>query len=280
MPYIRIARLINFTRRQQAEAKLARVIADLCRSAAKGLVAGMDLEGCLRARKAAIADVLRGEIAAVVGDRWGVEVMAVEIQDVFVQDDEIFEAMQQGFKAARAQEARAATLDAEQALERRRLAQQQALEKDRQDLALEKARREAGLEMERIALAQRRDRAQFERDARAAEDAEALALMEARREVARARVAQEGLLERARLDAAARRVTAEEETRALTARLAAEDAAGRGSLERLFLSEGLPAVAGALAAALEGSDLRIYQGGPLPAALTDLLARLGDAGGR
>ena len=48
---MRIHRLINFTYRQQGEAKLARMIADMCRSTSKWLVANMHLEESFAAAK-------------------------------------------------------------------------------------------------------------------------------------------------------------------------------------------------------------------------------------
>ena len=78
----------------------------------------------------------------------------------------------------------------------------------------------------------------------------------------------------ARLKAAAMALLSDEEIRVLRARLAAEDSAGRASLERLFLTESLPALAETVGKSLEQSKMIVYQGeggGPIPMALSAVL---------
>ncbi|MEN8215199.1 MAG: SPFH domain-containing protein [Pseudomonadota bacterium] len=48
---MQIHTMLNFSNRQQAEDKLARMIGDLCRSRSKWLVANMGVEECMRKRK-------------------------------------------------------------------------------------------------------------------------------------------------------------------------------------------------------------------------------------
>ena len=272
---VRIHRLINFTRRQQAEAKLARVIADLCRSTTKWLVANMGLEECNRRRKEEIAAVLLQEVSGVVAESWGVEVVTIDIQDVYIQDDALFASMQAAYKAEQARRAALAELESRQSLERRRLESERALEEDRQALSLEQARREAALEMARLTLAREQDEATFARDQQRAEQAAALAAQQARAAQARQREAAEAAHELARLEAETAALRTDEEIRALRARLEAESTAGRASLERLYLTESLPALAEAVSRSLDGSRMVVYQGdgasggggGPLPMAL-------------
>lgn len=276
---VRIHHLINFTRRQQAEAKLARVIADMCRSTTKWLVANMDLEECNRRRKEEIAAILKDEVAAVVAESWGVEIETIDVQDVFIQDDALFTSMQAAFKAEQSRKAQLAELERRQALERRRLESEQALEESRQSLALEKAHRDAALNMARLDIQKKQDEAEFQRNQRRAEQAAALAQQEAEARQAAAHKDAEAARELARLRAEAAALCSDEEIRTLRERLAAESSAGRASLERLFLTESLPALTQAVAASLEGSRMVVYQGdggsgGPVPLALSTIVDAL------
>jgi len=271
---IRIHRLINFTRRQQAEAKLARVIADMCRSTTKWLVANMNLAECNRRRKEEIATILKQEVSSVVAESWGVEIVTIDVQDVYIQDDALFESMQAAFKADQARQADLAKLESRQDLERRRLESEQALEESRQALALEKAQREAALKMTRLEIARVQDEAEFSRNQQRAEQAAALERMKAEAEQARQRQAAETARELARLKAEATALLNDEEIRVLQARIAAEDGAGRASLERLFLTESLPALAETVGKSLEDSKMVVYQGeggGPVPMAISAVL---------
>jgi hypothetical protein len=225
---LRIYKLINFSDRPQAEAKLAQMISDLCRSLAKWLVANLRVEECLRRRKEEIAGTLTREVASIATDRWGVEIVTIDVQDVFIQDERLFQAMQATFRVEKDREARLAALEAERAVETRRLAGERELEKGRQELALEKAEREAQVELTRIDLARRRDEQQFALEQQRAAQDEALA----RLRLARARVVLE-----------TRALRHDEELRAYRERLAAESGAGRASLERLLLETTVPAVA-------------------------------------
>jgi flotillin len=241
---LRIYRLINFADRPAAEAKLAQMISDLCRSLAKWLVANLRLEECVRRRKEEIAGALAREVGEIATDRWGVEIVTVDVQDVFIQDEALFSAMQAGFRAEKEREARLARLEAERGVETRRIANERALEQDRQELALERARQAEELERRRLLDAEER-----------------------------ARIAAEGELQRARLTTEARRLQADEELRVYRERLAAEGAAAPASLERLFVSEALPRIAEALTTGLEGARLHVFQAGEGAAGFLPLLVR-------
>ena len=274
---VQIHRLINFTRRQQGEAKLARVIADMCRSTAKWLVANMGLAECNRRRKEEIAAILRREVEGVVSESWGVEIVTIDVQDIYIQDDDLFTSMQAAFKAEQSRLASLAQLESRQSLERRRLESERALEETRQALALEKSRRDADLKMAQLELARKKDEAEFTRNQQRTEQAAALAQQEALAEQTLRREAAAAALELARLKAAAMALLSDEEIRVLRARLAAEDSAGRASLERLFLTESLPALAETVGKSLEQSKMVVYQGeggGPVPMALSAVLGVL------
>ena len=271
---VRIHRLINFTRRQQAEAKLARVIADMCRSTTKWLVANMGLEECNRRRKEEIATILKQEVSSVVAESWGVEIVTIDVQDVYIQDDDLFTSMQAAFKADQTRQAKLAQLESQQALERRRLESERDLEENRQALSMEKARRDAALKMARLDIAQKQDEAESLRNVKRAEQAAALAMMEAKAKQARAQEAAETALSLAKLKAETDALLTDERVRALREKLSAEDSAGRASLERLFLTESLPALAQTVGKSLENSKMVVYQGeggGPIPMALTAVL---------
>ncbi len=275
--------LINFADRANAEAKLARMIADICRSTVKWLVANMTLSECIQRRKEEIAGALRTEISAIATATWGVEVVTVDVQDVFIQDDGVFRAMQATFKAEKDREAKLAQQQAERAIEESRLAHERSLEKDRQDLALEKAQRAGDLELARLAHEQRRSDEQFKLDTRRVEQAREIALFKARQAEEQSRIAGETTRLAAQLAAEAAQFTHDEEAAALRARLAAESGAGRASLERLFIQQALPQVAVALAKGLENARLHLYQSdgkpgaGFLPVAMGQVMELLSSA---
>lgn len=258
---LRISRLINFTDRQAGEAKLAQMISDMCRSLAKWLVANLQLEQCIRRRKEEIATALMREMAPLASEKWGVEIVTLDVQDVFVQDAAVFEAMQVGFRTEKQREAEMARLEAERALQTRRLSSERALEKERQELALEKARRDAEVELARLELLRKKDEEESRRERLRAEQQDALADEKLSRERARALSAAEGERERALIAADARRITADEATRALREQLAAESTAGPASLERLLLTDAVPQIAKLVAASLQNARLHIYHGG-------------------
>jgi regulator of protease activity HflC (stomatin/prohibitin superfamily) len=256
----RIYKLINFANRPAAEAKLARMLSDMCRSTVKWLVANMNLEECNRKRKEEIAGALKREVAASTGD-WGVELVTIDIQDVYVQDAALFLSMQANFKAEKDREASLAKLEAENSLEKRRLAAQRELEKDRKELAMEKDRREAEVKLAMLELTRRQEEEQFKLDRFRAEQSSLAKLDAVRQEQHRAEVAATGAVERVRLEMEAQQLAHNEEIRLLRERYLAENVAGRASLERLFLTESLPTLAEALATSLKNARLNVYQTG-------------------
>lgn len=164
---MRIYTQLNFSNRQQAEEKLARMIGDLCRSTAKWLVANMKLEECLRKRKEEIAAALKREVSQVVADPekgWGVEVVTIDIQDVFIHDKDIFEAMQTQFKTEKLRESQLIQLGMQKDLEVRRLEQELELSEYRKNKELDKARIEAEIKAEQLRLAQETEKVQFAKE--------------------------------------------------------------------------------------------------------------------
>ncbi|MEK7783827.1 MAG: SPFH domain-containing protein [Chloroflexota bacterium] len=143
---MQIYTMLNFANRQQAEEKLARMIGDLCRSTAKWLVANMGVEECLRKRKEDIAEALKREVSLVVADQekgWGVGVVTIDIQDVYIQDAEIFSAMQILFKTEKLRESELSRLEMQKDLDIRKLQQVRELAEHRKNTELESTRIEA-----------------------------------------------------------------------------------------------------------------------------------------
>lgn len=152
---IRIYKLINFSHRQSAEEKLARMIGDMCRSTSKWLVSNMKVEECIRKRKEDIAGALKKETSYVVAhdeSGWGVEIVTIDIQDVYIQDEEIFNAMQMMFKTEKMRESRLAQMETERNIEVNRLEQERELAEHRKTTELEKAQIEAEIEDKKLEM--------------------------------------------------------------------------------------------------------------------------------
>ncbi|KOR31985.1 hypothetical protein TI05_10185 [Achromatium sp. WMS3] len=161
---LKIYSLINFSDRQRAEEKLAKMIGDLCRSTVKWLVANMEVDECMRKRKEEIADTLKQEISKVVADAdngWGIEILTIDIQDIYIQDDEIFTAMQAKFKADKVRESEIVQLETSRTLEVKRLDNDRQLAEYRKNNELEKARIAAELKNEQLTLAQQTEAKEY-----------------------------------------------------------------------------------------------------------------------
>lgn len=150
-------RLLNFTYGEAASEKLAATLREMFVGAARRLVANLSLHECLTRRKETIATFLMEEIAPVVGGEgapedtttrgWGVVIDTIEIQQVQIQSDLVFNHLQAPFRAEIATRAELAELEraqkvAERRAETERLSQEAHLESVRATRAL-KARTEA-----------------------------------------------------------------------------------------------------------------------------------------
>lgn len=270
---------LNFHNRQQAEEKLARMIGDLCRSTAKWLVANMGLEECLRKRKEDMATALKNEITQVVADAekgWGVEVVTIDIQDVYIQDKQIFEAMQTLFKTEKLRESQLSQLRLEQDTEIRKIQQVIELGEHQKKKEIENARVAAEIKAEEIRLAQENDKAQFALDQYRIEQNEAMNKYKLGQEMERQR---QKLQLRVDEDAAkleSQRLTQEMEISALQRKMEIENSATPLSLEKNFIETALPTIADAMAKSMSNSRVSIIQGGddggtPFKFMLTELL---------
>lgn len=262
---LRIYKLINFTHRQHAEAKLARMIADMCRSTAKWLVANMGVQECVRRRKEEIAAALKRELALVVSapgeEGWGVDIVTIDIQDIYIQDEQLFASMQAAFKSEKEREARLAGIETRREVEKRELLMQGELAREKHAQAMAQAEMAAAQKLADLERQRRQDETQFELERERAEQLERLARLKAEEQVVRERLTSEAALERQRLAAEGARVQAEEQVRELRARIEAESVASPASLQRAFVEKALPAVAESVAQSMGNMRLSVVQGG-------------------
>lgn len=260
---LKIYSMLNFANRQRAEEKLARMIGDLCRSTAKWLVANMGIEECLRKRKEDIAESLKKEISLVVSDEktgWGVEIVTIDIQDVYIQDKQIFDAMQNLFKVSKLRESELSQLEMEKDLEVRRLQQSLELAEHRKNSELENARIAAEVEQEKLRLSQENDERQFKLDRSRVEQKEETSNYKQDQMLSRQRQIVELEADKVRAHQEAERLKSEIELDALQKRVDIENSATPLSLERNFIDTALPAMAEALAKSMNNARVNIVQG--------------------
>ncbi len=225
------------------------LLQEMFTGATRRLVANLSLEDCLTRRKDALAAELMAEIAPVVsgrgqvGDRtdrgWGIALDTIEVQDVRVLSEDVFDSLQAPYR----EEVALGALRAKSQVERER-----ALLVAQSERAQEDRRRELmSLEEERLAAERVRER-------RAAEHTAALerleheadqALTALRCEQARAedQARAELKVEISRLEAEAERVMGETRAALTREQRAAHDAISEVRLQELMLTETLPQVA-------------------------------------
>ncbi|MBF0226074.1 MAG: hypothetical protein HQK76_11515 [Desulfobacterales bacterium] len=276
---MQIYTMLNFSSRQNAEEKLARMIGDLCRSTAKWMVANMRMEDCMRKRKEDIAESLKSEVSRIVGDEekgWGVEIVTIDIQDVYIQDAEIFSAMQAQFKSDKTRESQLIKLENEKELEAKKLEQERYLAEHRKSKELEKARIEAEIKKEQIRLSRENEEKQFALDRYRVEQNEAMSKYKLEQELARDRQKMILKAEISQQDIEAKKMAQEAEISALEKRIEVENSSNETSMERLFIETALPSIANALAKSMSNTKVNIYQqdakgGSPFKFMLTELL---------
>ncbi len=261
---LRIYKLINFTHRQHAEAKLARMIADMCRSTAKWLVANMGVQECVRRRKEEIAAALKRELALVVSasgeEGWGVDIVTIDIQDIYVQDQQLFLSLQAKFKSEKEREARLAAIETRREIDKRELEAQGELSKERHAQAMAQAEMAAAQKLAELEQQKQHDEGKFELERLRAEQVERLAHLKAEQAVARERLTSEAALEREKLSAQAARLRFDEQVNELRARIDAENSASPASLQRSFMEKALPVVAQTVAESMGNVRLSVVQG--------------------
>jgi regulator of protease activity HflC (stomatin/prohibitin superfamily) len=222
------------------------ILAEMFVGATRRLVANLTLEECLTRRKDALAAELMAEVAPVVGGDgrpedsthrgWGVAIDTIEVQDVRILSQEVFEALQAPYRQALALEALRAreTVAAEE--QRLAAARAEAEERARQArMALEVARLEAERARERAQAAHRAELAQA--------DLAATLEREESRAASEVRVAGQ--------KAQATRIADEARIEALAAERRAHDAISPERLQELLLTDTLPRMAEAFAGSFD-----------------------------
>lgn len=226
-------RMLNFSYGERASEKLAEILEQMLVGATRRLVANLTVDDALTRRKDAIASELMAELAPVVegvgrpedttATGWGVVVDTVEIQDVRILSEAVFDGMQAPFRAQLEQE----RIRADAATRQRRA------EEERRIIELEQqnVRRQAELEEETAAM-----RATARAAQREAESLAALVLD--KRKIEQARVVRESTIELARKEGEVQNALAR-------ARKEIDDVVPEERL-RLALVQALPEIAGAL----------------------------------
>ena len=257
-----IYKLINFSNRSSAEAKLARIIADMCRSTSKWLVSNMEVEECIRKRKEEIAESLKREVSRVVtaGEKpWGVEIVTIDIQDVYIQDGEIFNAMQMMFKSGKMKESQLAQLETQREVDMKQLDAEETLAERRKQNQLHKAKIEAEIKDEEIRLNRQSEEKQFELDRYRVEQNESICAYKWQKQLEKEKQQMELELEKVQKQVDARRVEHEEQVENLRAKIEVENQASPISLERDFMEKSLPIMAQVMANSMQNAKLHIYQ---------------------
>lgn len=273
---LKIYKLINFTHRQNAEAKLAKMIGDLCRSTAKWLVSNMTVEETIRKRKEEIADVLKKEVETVVAD-WGVKVTTIDVNDIFINDEEIFRAMQQRFKAEKMREAEVAQIEMERTLEEKRLETEKELSEQRKQNEIMKATHESQIEDEKIRLRRAQAEKQFELSQYQMQEKNKQADMQQDSEIAREKKDLQLQIEKKQKQVEMKQMEASQALEALAKRIKTENEASESSNDRLLYEVTLPKVISQVAEHLGSSQFTYYQSDgqmPLEMAVKELMGML------
>ena len=259
---MRIYKLINFSSRPRAEEKMARIIADLCRSTAKWLVANMKVEECIRKRKEEIAEALKREVSRVVSDAekgWGIEIITIDIQDVYIQDEQIFNALQMMFKSQKIRESKMAELEAAREVEMKQMEMERSLSEYRKDNQINKSRIEAEIKDTQTMLAKQNEEKQFELDKYRVKQQEEISDYKLQQQIEQERRKMELALEKAQKEVEAKKIARQEEIEALQTRIQVENSASPISIERNFIEKALPQISQVLAKSMQNVSFNIMQ---------------------
>lgn len=204
-------RMLNFSYSERASEKLGDIMQEMFVGATRRLVANLTIEDVMTRRKEAIATELLAELAPVVEGRgrgddttssgWGVVLDTVEVQNVRVLSETVFNDMQAKFRAELQMRARQAELENARDLANIEAVTAQAIEtaKITSDTATRELRAQSESRTTQIELAEDTKREQLKalaaEEKRAREQARALAELHAQSELA----ADRGAREQARL---------------------------------------------------------------------------------
>jgi hypothetical protein len=192
-------RMVNFSFPERAQEKLEELLGEMFVGAVRRLVANLSVEECLSRRKEGIAEELMREIVPVVSGRgrtddltdcgWGIVMDTVEIQDVRVLSEAVFENMQAAFRKEPERTAREAALNTERAL---KIGEAEA----QRVVALGAAEAERTIELSRLAA-----RSEVERKKRESDEAAKLEELACASRVNDARLAQQRASQKAEIEA-------------------------------------------------------------------------------
>ena len=260
---LKIFKLINFSNRPMAEEKLGHMIADMCRSYVKELVATQTVEDCMRKRTEGIADALKQSISQVVSSDssgWGVEIVTVNVQDIFIQDKEIFQAMQMLYKSDKIRESKLAEIKTEKELQIRRLSNEKDLGEHRKATELEKQKVEAELTENKILLTRKNEEKQFQLDRFRVEEQESLNAFKQNKDLERQKQITEFETESMKKQTESSSILHKEELDYLQKRFEIESQATPFSLEREYIEKALPQIASTLSQHVGDVKYNIIQG--------------------
>jgi flotillin len=260
---LKIFKLINFSNRPMAEEKLGHMIADMCRSYVKELVAIQTVEDCMRKRTEGIAEALKQSISQVVSSDnsgWGVEIVTVNVQDIFIQDKEIFQAMQMLYKSDKIRESKLAEIKTEKELQIRRLSNEKDLGEHRKVTELEKQKIEAELTESKIALTRKNEEKQFQLDRFRVEEQESLNTFKQNKDLERQKQLTEFETESMKKQTESSAILHKEELEYLQKRFDIESKATPFSLEREYIEKALPQIASTLSQHVGDVKYNIIQG--------------------
>jgi regulator of protease activity HflC (stomatin/prohibitin superfamily) len=259
---LKIYKLINFSNRQRGEEKLARMIADICRSHIKRFIARLDLASCYRKRKEEIADALGAELSKIVSDKdsgWGLEVVTTEIQDIFIQDAEIFQSMQSLYKSEQLKTSRFAELETEKEIQVKEIEKETLLSEYRLSQELDKQKNTAKIHENEILLTRQNEDKKFELQKFRAEKEEEIRNYKLVQELESRRKESSYELEEANKDLQIKKLNHEEELSYLIKRLEAEAKMSPISLEKEFIEKALPILAEAFSKNLQGMNFQVFK---------------------
>ena len=193
-------RMLNFSYSERASEKLGDILQEMFIGATRRLVANLGIEEVMTHRKEAIARELLAELAPVVEGRgrgddttatgWGVVLDTVEVQNILVLSETVFNDMQAKFRAELAMRARQAELENAREIATIEAASAQAIEEAKitSDTATRELRAQSESRTTQIELAEDTKREQLKAQAiaekQARDQARALAELRAQAELA------------------------------------------------------------------------------------------------
>jgi flotillin len=264
---LKIYKLINFSERSRGELKLAEMIGGMCRSTSKWIIANMTLDECIRKRKEEIADALVNEVSKIVST-WGTELVTIHINDVYIQDEEIFKAMQGIFKSEKLKASELAQLEMSKNLELKKLENERLIAENRKETELSKARIEAEVEQEKIRLARQNDQNKFEMDRYRARENESIAAFKQEQLILREKSEVEWQFARTKSMVEAKKLEHDEQVEHLKKTVETENLTTPAGIEKTFMEKALPKIAECMAANLSHAKLTVFrqgeEGGALP----------------